>query len=270
LTDAVAVPESTDLSPAEQEAATAALAGIDSNDLVLPMLKVTQQSTREVSDGSIESGHYLNALTGTDYGDTTELIAVTYFKGRLYSPDKGEPGDPDRTYLATEDVAPSSWPEEYAGRPFADIPEAEETWKARANDPEDDFAWGHGPPIQTTHNYVGYVPGDEGIPVRLSLKSTATPTARKINSILSFAKAPWAAVLSLSLVRRENAKKQPYYVVEAARGRQTTADERGEAVELFNLIQRSRVQLVGDETPSTAKAEARASVEKSAEGALGI
>lgn len=249
----IAETERAELAKQDEALAAGALAQIDSKDLVLPVVKVTQQLSREVTDGDVESGRFVNSLTGEDYGDEVEIVVSHYFKGRFYAPE-----DEDRVYVASGPVAPPSWPEEFAGKPFADIPVAEETWKARANDPDDEFEFGSGPTIQTTHNYIGFLPTDPGVPVRVSLKGTSTRTARKINSLLSFQARPWNATLKLSTAQRENKRKQPYFVVEVARGEQTDEEQRSFARSLAKQAQTAQYTLVGDAPEEKAKREAPA------------
>lgn len=232
--------------------AESALAGIDSKDLVLPLLNVAQQQSKVVVAGDIDSGDFFNTITGESFGDSTELVVVHYFKGRFYS------DDDDRTFVAAGEIAPANWPEEFAGKAFADIPEAEETWAARANDPDDTFEWGRGPKIDTTHNYVGYIPGEgtDGSPVRLSLRRSSIPAHRKIATLLRFGGAPWNVSIALATELRTEPK--PHYIVKATKGRQTDAEERQRAVSLAQQVQSASVRFAGDEAANDRKASREA------------
>lgn len=241
MTKDIAEKPGTDLATREAELAAQARSGIRSEDLILPLVKLLQQQSREVTHGDGESGTFLNSLTGESYGEEFEFVIAHTFIGRFYAPDKEE-----RTYVAASAIAPENWPEEYAGKPFADIPDAEEQWKARANDPEDSHEWGEGPPIQTTRNFIGFEVGNPGVPIRLSLKATSTPAARKISSIQQFWPTPWASTVKLSAGARENKKKQPYYVVEAEQGEQTSPEIREAAMALAETAGQAQFQLTGD------------------------
>lgn len=234
----------------------------DTDDLVLPVLKVTQQLSNEVESGDAESGQFVNSLTGDNYGDAVELIVCGYFKGRLLAP-----RDADQVYVAQGDVAPQSWPEEFAGRRFDEIEEAEELTRERANAPGG--VW-EPPLIQTTHNYIGLLPDAPDLPVRLSLKSTSVPAHRKIKTLLTFAPGgrAWANVIKLGTARKTNKANKPYFVVEAARGRETTPEEQQAAVKLAVQFQSTtQAKLVGE---SNEGGEARKAVAKASEGALDV
>lgn len=231
-----------ELAQREEELVAGALAGIDSEDLALPVLKVTQQLSGEVTRGDAESGQFVNSITGDVYGDSVDFVVVHYFKGRFYAPE-----DEERVYVAQGEIAPSNWPDGLAGKRFADLPLAEEQWKARSNDPDDDQEWGSGPPIQTTRNFIGFVTEDPDTPVRLSLKGSSTPAAKKIETIMRFGGAPWRQTIKLTTDSRENKRKQPYFVVVARKGEPTDAPTREKALELAQIAQEAEFKLVGDE-----------------------
>jgi len=211
-----------DLANVDEAALAAnAIGQIEDADLVLPVITVTQQMSRAVTDGDVESGHFYNAVSGEDYGDELQFIIVAYAKGRFYVHNRDE--EDERTYVASGPVAPDTWPEEYAGKLFADIPDAEEQWKVRSNAGE--IEWGRGPTIVTTHNYVGFVKGETGIPARIGLSRTSAPAAKKINTILRFGgSAPWASAVKLTLDRRE-VRQKPFFVVKATQGEQSAPEE---------------------------------------------
>lgn len=235
---------STDLAARDSELAQAALAGIHKEDLQLPVIKVTQQLSREVTDGDVESGHFVNTLTGEDLGTEIELVVCHYFRGRFFAPREGE--FEGRTFVAGGDTAPSTWPAEYAGQKFVDIPDAEETYRDRVNSGE--IEWGRGPAITTTHNYIGYLLSDPGVPVRVSLMRTSAPAARKINTLISFGnRSPWNAAIKLEAELRQDKQQRPFYVVKATQGRQTSADEIAAAQNLAIEAQSAAFQLTGDE-----------------------
>lgn len=240
-----------DLTPEQLEAREAELvqgatAGLDQSEVTLPLVKLMQASSKDVKAEKATAGHFVNSLTGRDYGESAELIITFATKGRLYADKKT-----GQTHVTFAETAPANWPDKYAGQRFDELGDAEEEWRRKAN--EDDGDWGSGPPVQTTRNFVGYIP-DEGepgrrIPVRLSLKATSTPAALRIQSIIEWSlKAPWHNVIELSATRESNAADQEYYVVHAAQGRATTTEERIEAVNLAGIIQANaeNLRLTGD------------------------
>lgn len=249
------------LSPAELQAAEAEAAAITAatpSKPTLPVVKLAQQLTKEVESGDAKAGQFLNTLTGRNYGDSLSLVvAYPTVRGRFFAEKKG-----GQSYATLAEVAPPQWPEQYAGRRFDELADAEEVYRV-----EHEQDWGDGPPISTTLNFIGFTPDDPTIPLRLSLMRTAMPAARKIDNILRWAvKAPWHNVIELTTQRKTNADEQPYYVPVATQGRETTPEEQSAAVELFTIIRNNlgEVTLVGDaDEGAEAKAAKRASAEKS-------
>lgn len=237
------------ISPEEQALIDSAKAEIDSSTLLLPALKLTQSLTAEVQDGDIEQGHFLNSLTGEDHGAEVEVVISSLFTGYFYS-DR----ETNQSYVAQGDVAPSTWPEEYAGQAFADIPDAEPQYKAAVNAGEKD--WGKGPPISTTYNFVGRVIGDDGaagLPVRISLMRTGKKAADKLKTLIWAARAPWDRTFVLKAVKKV-ANDRPYYAFDVAQGGITPSDYRQAAVTLAQEFQTAAatgdVKLAGDEAPA--------------------
>lgn len=244
---------------AEAELSREAGSGLDEQP-VLPLINLSQGLSKVVQEGEVPIGHWFNALTGHDYGEKLEIIVAFKTKGRFYSDDEAG------SFVAFGDVAPANWPERFAGRRFDELPDAEETYKERVN--REEIEWGKGPPIQTTWNFVGFVPGEDQ-PVRLSFKSTARAAARKIHSITDWAPSLWANVVNLSVRKTTNKRDQDYYVPVAAQGRSTEPEERQRAVALAQTIKGAfdRLQFVGD---TDERKEARQSTEAQAEDALEV
>jgi hypothetical protein len=230
-TELETTPDEQQLAKLEQAEAALAATQPDEDDFILPRLKLTQQLTREVVDGDVDSGVWLNSVTGEEYGDEVEAVIVHRFKGRLYSDD-----DEGVTYVASGPVAPDNWPEEFRGKAFVDIPEAEEQHKAKAN--AEGGSWGRGPAIQTTYNYVGFLTADPDMPVRITLKSTAAKVAKKWNLLLR-RRASSSSVYTLAAEKRES-KGKPYFAPTVRVARQSTVEERIQAVRLGELVQQNK------------------------------
>lgn len=253
---------STELEAQDAKLAAGALAAVDTAKLVFPVIKLTQQLTKEVAAGDVQSGRFYNTLTEEDYGESVDLVIAHYYKGRFYSP-RGE----DNSWTANGPIAPSSWPEKYADQPFADLPDAEENFKARVNAGE--IPWGSGPPITTTHNYIGYVPSQPELPVRLILQRTSAPAADKINTLLLFGGgAPWSKVIHLETKLKSDKQDRPYYVVQASQAGETSPEQRETARNLAQLAQERAGELPAEETDS-AKGEKATNASKS-ESALNV
>lgn len=219
-----------------------------SNDFVLPILKLTQALSKEVQNGDAKPGELVNSLTGENYGDEVELVVCEFFKGRFYATEDG------KVYVAQSEVIPDSWDHADSGKRFDESLDAEEQWKARSNSGE--IAWGKGPPIATTFNYVAFIPGEDA-PLRVSLMKSETPAARKLNTQISMAQAPWDYVFRVAVKGEVNSRQQAYHVREITRGRKTTPEERQSAVQLATQFAeaaaRSGVALVGEEDSTEKK-----------------
>lgn len=245
------------LSAQEQALADAAKAEIDRSSLVLPALKLTQSLTAEVQNGDAEAGNFINALTGESFGDSVEIVISSLFTGRFYS------DEDNHAYAAQGSVAPDNWPEEYAGQAFTDIPDAEERWKADVN--AGDHDWGKGPPISTTHNFVGYVVTENGLdgalPVRLSLMRTNNPAAAKLKTLIYALRAPWDKTFVLK-AKRAVSNDRPYFAVEVVQGGRVEPEIRQAAVELAgsyqSAVQAGKVELAGDDEPDKPKVKPEA------------
>ena len=221
-------------SAAEQELALAMKADLEGEtDLVVPVLKVCQSLTAEVVEGDAKPGDFLNSLTQENYGSEISFVVAAYQKGRFYS-DK----ETGRSYAAFGPVAPESWPEEYAGRAFTEIDDAEERFRDLVN--AEKIEWGTGPKISTTHNFIGYVVDSE-VPVRLSLMRTNNGAARKLKTMLRFAAAPWDAVFILKTEAQRSSRNEPFQSVTVKQGEKTTAEQRSMAVAIAQAVAGNRV-----------------------------
>lgn len=218
-------------------------------DLHVPILKIGQALTKEVSNGSAVAGEFINTLTGEGVGNKVGLIVAFYSKGRA-----GSEGPGERYYTSQNvDIIPPHWGdwlgEQWVGQRFDEHPDAEEMYKERVNRKE--IEWGKGPKISTTHNYTGYaiVPALEDaeeefeyMPVRLSLKRTDMEAVRRINSMFQMKlrnQPKWARVLDLTTV--EKTGKGRYFGVDVKLGRVTTDEEREDALELATAVMQGRV-----------------------------
>lgn len=228
-TDNVAASDSLAELSADEVALAASVRGkIDRKDLVLPMLKLAQGLTAEVSEGKARAGQFVNSLTGEALDGPVDIVIVDYVKGRFFSPKNAG------TFVAFDtDVVPDNWPPEFAGQHFSDLPEAEEQYAERAN--RGDIEWGSGPPIRTTYNYVGFPVDDPELPVRVSLQRTSRNAARKLNTLLDTSPTPWGRVFVLRSVEQQN-ENGKFYVFDVDRGRKATDDERSQAVQLLKSI----------------------------------
>jgi hypothetical protein len=224
-----------------------------------------------VQDEQAEAGEFINTATGEGVGNVVEFIVAYYQKGR-FAADR----DTNRSYAANgTDVIPPHWAdlvgEEFVGTPFAEHPDAEETYKRRVNAKE--IPWGKGPLISTTHVFTGIAlvedPETKEVemqPVRLSLQRTNVPVVKKWMTLKAskLRNRPFWDKTWLLGTEKKTFDKGMAYNLTVSLGRDTDADERQAAVELAQLVLAGRVADnagdVGEDKP----------VEPDAQGGLGL
>lgn len=212
---------------------------VDASEFVIPILKLAQPLTDEVTAGEAKAGEFVLPLTGESYPAPVEFIVAGKGKGRFKPGRKGE-----RTLVAYDtNIVP--WKDDpFFGKPFSEHPDAEEQFRARVD--AGDQEWEHGPPIQTTYNYTGYLIGSE-VPVRLSLRRTSAPAARKWNTLLDAVLRGryWDRVFTVGSEQQKN-DQGAFYVVTVNQGRNTDASEKMQAIQLATALRNQQVTTVGD------------------------
>lgn len=220
-------------------------AEFEGDSLQTPILKVCQSLTAEVKQGDADEGDFFNTLSGESLGNAIEMIIAYYRKGRT-----ARDRTTGRYYVGPFDVIPPWWGDlhiddrttvedaGFVGLPFSEFPEAEEQFKARVNAKE--HAWGKGPLVSTSYNYIGLVlieplEGEEGDsqlqPVQLSLQRSNKGAADKIGTIkrAQLRQRPfWNNVFQMTTSERKFSGGDSY-VVNVKLGRETTPHEREEA-----------------------------------------
>jgi hypothetical protein len=265
VSEEVAVRDQADLPAvsAEEAALGAAVQGqIDRTRLKLPALKVINGLSKEA--GEIPLGHLYNGLTLDDLGEEVEIVVASIYYGRFYSP-KGD----GKSYSARGDVAPQNWPDEYAGKRFTELSDAEEQWKIDVNNGE--HPWGSGPPIQTTTNFICVLADDPKSPLRLSMKSSDTPTAEKIVSLIATGRMPWDFRFALAVESRPAPNgSSTYYGFEAKKAGKVTDEQRQGAIEIATaFLNATHIEELGEDDPDEAAAR-KAEVKKKADEGEGI
>lgn len=243
----------------------------DDSLIQTPILKIGQGQSREVVDEQAEPGEFIDTLTGEGIGNAIGFIVSYYQRGRFAADDDG------RAYTAFGDTIPPHWEDlvgpNYVGTPFDEYPDAEEKFKAAVNAKERE--WGSGPVVSTTHNFTGYavIPAleedeeDELRPVRLSLKRTDVPAARKWLTIKrsTLRGVPfWDKVFDLTTEKNKYSKGAAFNLVVKV-GRDTTPAERQLGVELAQAVAAGRA--VDNQAGDSAKDKA---AEPDAQGGLGV
>lgn len=266
MSEDVAVRDQADLPAvsAEEAALGAAVQGqIDRTRLKLPALKVCNGLSKEA--GEIPLGHLYNGLTLDDLGEDVEIVVASIYYGRFFSP-KGD----GKSYSTRDEVAPANWPDEYKGQRFTELADAEEQWKAAVNAGE--HPWGSGPPIQTTTNFICCLADQPKSPLRLSMKSSDTPTAEKIVSLIATGRMPWDFRFQVSVESRPAPNgSSTYYGFEAKKAGKVTDEQRQGAIEIATaFLNATHIEDVGEgDDPDEAAARKQATKEK-AEKSEGI
>lgn len=241
----------------------------------IPRLDVVQGTTKRPPEGA-NPGDFFNTITGDVFGTSVLFLTAVYHRGRAYAEteDDGK-GGRRRTgkFFAAgpEATVPSFWPEQFRGKAFAELPEAEERYSEMAN--AEVIAWGSGPPIQTTYNFTGLVlapelDGVQPMPMRLSLKSTSAGAARKLLSMLKPLRTYWARPVLMSTERRSFDSGPAFVVNTGEYGSPPEDNHRLAAVEIALAAERVGFVEAGSNAISTAAdAEATATEESDAEPA---
>lgn len=258
------VSASTDLAEisADEQALIQANQG-DANpdEFVIPLLKLTQALTKEVTEGEARAGEFYLPLTAENFGSEVEFIVAGKGKGRFKAGKKGA-----RTLVAN-DTPTVPWPDDpFYGQPFSEHPDAEETYSRNAN--EGKHPWGSGPPIQTTMNLTGFIAGYD-VPLRFSMKLANKFTkgeARKAATLLDAVLRGryWDKTLILTAAAQSNSEGQSFYNAAVKLGRNTTVEERQAAVGLATILRSAVIREDGDH------ADKKSEVAPDAQGGLGV
>lgn len=236
----------TEISAEEQALIAANQQEVDQTEFVIPILKLAQPLTDEVTAGKARPGEYVLPLTGESFPGPIEVIISSKGKGRFKPGTKGA-----RTLVAYDTATvPDTWGDDpFVGQPFSEHPDAEEQYKARVDAKEQE--WGSGPPIQTTFNFTGYIVGSD-VPVRLSLRRTSAPAARKWNTLLDAVLNGryWDKVFVLDAEQKKN-DQGAFYVATVELGRATSVEEKQRAIKLATAVRKQAVRTVGDEADTT-------------------
>jgi hypothetical protein len=259
LSEELTTTESAELAALEQqeaELAQAAKAQFENVGIQVPRIDVRQGSTKEPPDDA-DLGDFFNTVTGVVYGKEIDFLVSAFHKGRFLGGQRSPDG---KSYGAgPEAIVPAHWPAQYAGRVFAELPEAQETYSRLVD--EGEFAWDKGPAIQDTYVFTGFVIQADGeevepFPVNLSLKSTSTKTAKKVITLVRALRNTWLKSVNLTTEREKNAKGEPYFVVTSGGyGVEPTVYQRKGAAELFLASRTVPLVEVGGDDVVQPKAE---------------
>ncbi len=232
------------LSPEEEALIAANQSEVDASEFVVPILKLAQPLTEEVTSGTARPGEFVLSLTGEAFEAPFEFIVSGKSKGRFLPGKKGA-----RTLVADNTLIVPWKDDPFYGKPFAEHPDAEEQYKARVDAGE--IEWGSGPPIQTAFNYTGYIVGSQ-VPVRISLRRTSAPTAKKWNTLLDAVLRGrfWDQVFTVNSEQKKNDSGAYYVATVTGPGRKTTPEEKKQAIALATALRQNAVQTVGEEALS--------------------
>lgn len=150
--------------PAYIKESTQGTEDIEVQHILLPYCKLVQPMTEEHTEKNVPLGHFVNSITGQDYGEKIDFICLFAKPGwQLYEVDeKGKQGKLIARKFAS-DFLPSINP---------------------AAIKDDMKEWNHGkPPVAVeTYLFVGVVNGEDLC--ALYLKSTAAPAGKRLNTML--------------------------------------------------------------------------------------
>jgi hypothetical protein len=203
------------MTDADIEALNAGIVGqVKQEDISLPLVRLAQGLSNSVEDGIARAGEFVNSLTDENYGSEFEFVCGYFFYGKAFA-------DKDKNFFGATagDIIPASWPHKDAGKPFAQSDDFEDNFKRMVDNGERE--WGSGPPISTTYNFVGYRPGEHGIPLRLSFMRSSAPAGQKILTLFKLSRAMWSQPFVVSSTRGES-DKGTYYVAQVSQAKTPT------------------------------------------------
>lgn len=241
---------------------------VKQSDIVLPLIRMVQPMSKAAEEGGAKPGDFVNSLTGENYGSEFEFIVGGHFYGVSYS-------NRDEDFFAAipggaDTRIPTNWPHPDAGKTFGESDAFEDRFKELVNNGTIS-EWGEGPDFSTTYNFVGYLPGDHSMPLRLSLMKTSAPAAKKLLSLTGLDRFPWGHHYKVSS-RKVEENGNRYWVAEIVRADATESDDLEAIVELaVSLHRASESDLVfeGDGPDSSGGKAAEESAEET-EGAIDI
>lgn len=242
---------------------------VKKSDIVLPLLRMVQPMSKAAEDGNAKAGEFVNSLTGENYGSELSFIVAGHFYGVSYS-------NRDKDFFAAipggaDTRIPTNWPHPDAGKTFGESDGFEDRFKELVNNGTLS-EWGDGPDFSITYNFVGYLPGDSSMPLRLSLMRTSAPAAKKLLSLTGLDRFPWGHNYTVS-TRKVEENGNRYWVAEVIRGEATSTEDLEPVVELaVNLHRASESDLVfeGDGPEGSRKSGATPSPAEEAGGAIAL
>lgn len=233
-----------------------------------PFLQVLQATTEKKPAG-VEDGEFYNTLTNFGYGSEIEFLIGYAERGRFYSFKPKEGRRRGYSASAAETTVPDRWPEQFRGKAFAELPEAEERYAEMANAGQ--IEWGKGPPIATTYVFVGIVTKHQGgeiapTPVKLSLMRSSAPAGRTMLGLARSLRTPWAHVVRLSTDRKQFNDGPSYVVNYDGLGDAPADDFRQAAIQIALAAEQNNLDTAGrDEDQPTGAAREKISEDRGAD-----
>jgi len=159
-------------------------------DMQIPRAKLAQGTTREVKEGTAQIGHFINSISGQDYGDSIEFIASTLLKQRFKFTSDG------MFDCVSFDLVTGSKHGSCGDCNYKEFQTENGEKKER------------GPECGTVFAYLGIiVKGEDFIdgPLVFGISGTSTPIAKRLNTIFKMAKCNrWERRISFSSVLKED------------------------------------------------------------------
>lgn len=183
-----------------------AVEGLDTNDLLVPKIYHQQALSKFVTDGAARAGDFCDSLTGEVLAKKDEKLQLIIFGSY-------------KTMIVKREVAGGKWELEEI---ISITPQNASDW---ANKPFTE----NGKQYSLVYNYLCLVPGKiTELPYVLSLGSTKTKVARKLNTMLSKlsqAKKPGASVVFDFSSTAEKNDRGTWAGLEITQGRNATPAE---------------------------------------------
>lgn len=184
--------------------------GIDSEDIVVPRIKLLQPTSAEVTDQVAHAGAFLNSVTNEVLPEELHVLIFTHFKSRVYF---AKPEDGGGVKCISPDGIEGS---EYGVCANCNF----RLWKE-----------GTPPACALVHNYPAYVlnAGEikgEPLPIALSLMKTSSKEARKLNTAVEVGGGNWFDAVYVVRSEKQTNDKGTFFVYRIEKLRAASDDER--------------------------------------------
>ena len=195
------------------EASGMGVEDLDSTDLTIPLVKLTQGLTREAMNGTAKVGDWINSISEQSYGRELSIVVIRVLKGWVIFGEKDTPDEGKMlARLFHNGVIPTLNPElieekDASGNFTGNVKPSLLEWTKGENGKAD-----KAPVAALSYTYLVMVNGEDiG---NITMSKTALKTAKKLNTLLKLKNEPtFCNQFKLGSEYREDGQKKFYVPV---------------------------------------------------------